>query len=189
MELPVVLDCSPEFKYLTTENEIETLSPFNINSDPKCLLPYNYLANTADTRWGTIVSHWFIANKCRNRTCKWDPGLVLSRLELSRPILLSHLWDRVFFWKISYFGGAGKFCLAHGLRQLTRDTISGVSCLQTLLTRRHEKLRMTFGVGHHTTLTVNILFKISIFPIKGKKNNQSSVSDADREISTLNSTD
>ena len=47
---------------------------------------------------------------------------------------------------------------------------------------------MTFGVGHHTTLIVNILFKTSIFPIIGKKNHQSSVSDADREISTLGST-
>ena len=48
---------------------------------------------------------------------------------------------------------------------------------------------MTFGVGHRTTLTVNILFKTSIFPIVGKKNNQPSVSDADREIPTLGSTD
>ena len=36
---------------------------------------------------------------------------------------------------------------------------------------------------------VNILFKNLIFPIKGKKNNQSSVCDADREISTLGSTE
>ena len=48
---------------------------------------------------------------------------------------------------------------------------------------------MTFGVGHHTTLIVNILFKTSIFPVIGKKNNQSSVSDADREIPTFGSTD
>ena len=48
---------------------------------------------------------------------------------------------------------------------------------------------MTFRVGHHTTLIVNILFKTSIFPVIGKKNNQSSVSDADREIPTLGSTD
>ena len=41
-----------------------------------------------------------------------------------------------------------KFCLAHGLRQLTRDTICDVSCLRTLPTRRDEKLRMTFGAGH-----------------------------------------
>ena len=47
-----------------------------------------------------------------------------------------YLWDRV----CSIFNDAGKFCLAHGLRQLTRDTKSDVSCLQTLRTRRNEKL-------------------------------------------------
>ena len=36
---------------------------------------------------------------------------------------------------------------------------------------------------------VNILFKPSIFPIIGKKINQSSVSNADQEIPTLGSTD
>ena len=41
----------------------------------------------------------------------------------------------------------------------------------------------------HTRLIVNILFQTSIFPIIGKKNNQSSVSDADREIPTIKSTD
>ena len=41
--------------------------------------------------------------------------------------------------------------LAHGLRQLTRDSKSDVSCLQTTLTRHTEKLRMTFDVGRHTT--------------------------------------
>ena len=30
-----------------------------------------------------------------------------------------------------YFSGAGKFCPVHGMRQLTRDTKSDVSCLQT----------------------------------------------------------
>ena len=75
-----------------------------------------------------------------------------------------------------YFSGGGKFCLSHGLRQLTRDNICDVSCLQTLLTRRNAKLRMTFGVGRH-------------FLIIGKKNNQTSASDADREIPILGSTD
>ena len=41
-------------------------------------------------------------------------------------ILISYLLDRVY----SIFSGAGKFCLAYGLRQLTRDTKSDVSCLQ-----------------------------------------------------------
>ena len=37
---------------------------------------------------------------------------------------------------------------------------------------------------------VNIIYKASIFfPVIGKKNNQSSVSDADQEIPTLGSTD
>ena len=75
------------------------------------------------------------------------------------------------------------------LIQLTRDTKSDVSCLQTLLTRRYEDLQMTFGFGRHTTLIVNILFKTSIFQRIGKTNNQSSVSDADREIPILRSTD
>ena len=48
---------------------------------------------------------------------------------------------------------------------------------------------MTFGVGHHKTLIVNILLKTSIFQKIGKKNNQSSVSDADQEIPTLGSID
>ena len=68
------------------------------------------------------------------------------------------------------------YCLAHGLRQPTRDIKCDVSCLQMLLTRRNSKLRMTFGVGRH-------------FPVIGKKNNLTSVSDTDREIPTLGSTD
>ena len=50
---------------------------------------------------------------------------------------------------------------------------------------------MTFGVGRHAMLPVilNILFKTLIFQRIGKKNNQSSVFDADREIPALGSTD
>ena len=48
---------------------------------------------------------------------------------------------------------------------------------------------MTFVVGRHTTLIVNILFKTSNFQRIGKKNNQSTVLDADREIPFLGSTD
>ena len=48
---------------------------------------------------------------------------------------------------------------------------------------------MTFGVCHHNTLIVKILFKTLIFPIIDKKNNQSLVSNADREIPTLGSED
>ena len=53
-----------------------------------------------------------------------------------------------------YFSGARKFCLAHGLRQLIRDTKKVVSCLQTSLKPRHEKARMTLGIGGHTMLFV-----------------------------------
>ena len=38
---------------------------------------------------------------------------------------LSYLWDGV----CSIFSGAGKFCLAHGLRQLKRDVKSDVKTL------------------------------------------------------------
>ena len=62
---------------------------------------------------------------------------------------------------------------------------SDISCLQPLLTRRDEKLRMTFGIGHHTTLIENILFETSIFPIIGKKNNRIIAFHADREIPIL----
>ena len=48
---------------------------------------------------------------------------------------------------------------------------------------------MMFGVDHHTTLIVNILFRTSIFPVIGKKNTCSLVSDVDREIPTRGSTD
>ena len=57
---------------------------------------------------------------------------------------------------------------------------------------------MTFGVGCHLALIVkiiikgnnrNIVIKIRFFPIIGKENNQSPVSDADREIPALGATD
>ena len=67
------------------------------------------------------------------------------------------------FCSCSIFSGAGKFCLAHGLRQLTRDTKSDVICLQTTLTRRNEKLRMTFGVGRHTAQIVKKIKKKNDF--------------------------
>ena len=54
---------------------------------------------------------------------------------------------------------------------------------------RNEDLQMTFGVGHRITLIVNVLFKTLIFQRIGKTNNQSFVSNADREIPTLRSTD
>ena len=79
----------------------------------------------------------------------------------------------------SIFSGAGKFCLAHGLRQLSLgDTISDVSWLQTLFTRRKENFEWRSELA-----IVNCLFKPSIFPMIGKK--KWSVSDEDREIPTL----
>ena len=62
--------------------------------------------------------------------------------------------DTVFTYETvcSILLGTGKFSVTHGLRQLIRDTKSDVSCLQTFFTRRNENLRMTFGVGLHTTL-------------------------------------
>ena len=59
-----------------------------------------------------------------------------------------------------YFSSDGKFCIAHGLRQLMLNTKSDVSCLQTSLTRPNEKLRMTFGVVRHTTLIVKNIKEI-----------------------------
>ena len=72
--------------------------------------------------------------------------------------VLDEIWDLIesvfetfFTYSCSIFSGAGKFSLAYGLRQLTRDTKSDVSCLQTMLTRRNENLRMMFGVSQHIT--------------------------------------
>ena len=53
----------------------------------------------------------------------------------------------------------------------------------------NDDLQMTFGVGRHTMLILNVVFKTLNFQRIGKKNNQSSVFDADREISTLGSRD
>ena len=53
-----------------------------------------------------------------------------------------------------YFSGAGKFCLAHGLGQLTRDVKSVEKTLipeMTSFLHHHEKHRMTFGKGRYAT--------------------------------------
>ena len=53
-----------------------------------------------------------------------------------------------------FFSGAGKFCLAHGLRQLTRDFKMSSKCSiseVTLRMRYHEKHRMTFEEGRYAT--------------------------------------
>ena len=49
-----------------------------------------------------------------------------------------------------YFSGAGKFCLAHGLRHLTRDVKSDVTILNfrsDVTCATMKKRRMTFGKG------------------------------------------
>ena len=54
----------------------------------------------------------------------------------------------------SIFSGAGKFCLANGLRQLTRDVRSSEinRILEvTSLMLHHEKRRMPFGEGRFVT--------------------------------------
>ena len=77
----------------------------------------------------------------------------------------------------SIFSSAGKFCLAYGPRQLTQNTKNDVSCLQTFFTRHNENEKR-----RHKEL-------IRFHSIIGKKNNLSSISDADQEIPTLGSTD
>ena len=43
---------------------------------------------------------------------------------------------------VLFFSGVGKFCLTHGLRQLTYNTKIDVSGLQTTFTHCNEKLRI-----------------------------------------------
>ena len=66
------------------------------------------------------------------------------------------------------------YCLAHELVQLTRDTQSDVSCLQTSL---------TLVTGRQTNVySKNFKEIIRFYVVIGKKNNQSSVFDADGAI-------
>ena len=81
-------------------------------------------------------------------------------------------------WKILIFAGILPTLL-------TRDTKSDVSCLQKMLTRYNENRRMTFRVSSHITFKEVIDKTLMKLPIIGKKNNQSSVCDADLEIPTL----
>ena len=56
-----------------------------------------------------------------------------------------------------YFSGAGKICLAHGLRQLTRDVKNDVRTLNfrsNVTCDHHEKLRMTFGEDRYAAYIV-----------------------------------
>ena len=59
-------------------------------------------------------------------------------------------------WRTEFcFSGAGKFCLAHGLRQLTRNVTSDDKILNfrsNSLMRCYEKHRMTFAEGRYATI-------------------------------------
>ena len=66
--------------------------------------------------------------------------------------------------------------------------IYDVSYLQTLLTHRNEKLRMTFKISRHTTLIVKNVIELRLSNYN-RKNNQPLVPDADREVPTFGSTD
>ena len=62
-------------------------------------------------------------------------------------------WSVLFLRVCSIFSGVGKFCLALGLRHLTQDIKSDVSCLQISLILCIEKTPKD-GVGLHTMLIV-----------------------------------
>ena len=71
-------------------------------------------------------------------------GLIVAQL------VISYQRDRV----CSKFSSAGKFFLAHGLRQLTRDIKSDVRTLNScdvIFRRHHEKPGMTVGEGRYAT--------------------------------------
>ena len=67
------------------------------------------IASAPIAQWTAFCSIFSITSSRRKAMCN---GTFLT-LE----IILSYLWDRV----CSIFSGAGKFCLAHGPGQLTRD--------------------------------------------------------------------
>lgn len=59
----------------------------------------------------------------------------------------------------SIFSHAGKFSLAYRLKEPTRDTESDVSCLQTSLTHRNEKLLIPFGKFVSGTICLVEIFR------------------------------
>ena len=100
----------------------------------------------------------------------------------------SFLSDNVCF----IFSGAGKFCLAYGLRQLTRDVKSDVRTLNFRSDVTNAPPRKNLNDVRRSSLCNVKCKKIRIinkkFNVIGKKNNQTSVSDAVREIPTLRAT-
>ena len=105
-------------------------------------------------------------------------------------IQFSDLWVR------STFSSAGKFCLAYGLGKLTCDVKSDVSSLNLRSDVTFASLQETPNDVRNRSLcdvkckkgkkwrNIN-----NNFNVIGKKNNQSSVSDANQEIPYLGSTD
>ena len=89
----------------------------------------------------------------------------------------------------SIFSGAGKFCLAHVLGTLTRDVKSDVRNFNFRSDVTFAPLRKTPNDFQNVRNGRNAEGYIILFNAIGKKNNQTSVSDAGRQIATLGSKD
>ena len=93
----------------------------------------------------------------------------------------------------SIFSNAGKFYLAHGLRQLTRDVkreiriLSFISDVNTKTLIDVQK-RSLCDVKFNNNNNNKIEWYLTIFSTIGMKNNQILVFDTDRDIPTLGST-
>ena len=76
-------------------------------------------------------------------------NMVFLTYETEFVLFLAMLWDRI----CSIFSDAGKFCIAHGLRQLTHNVKSDFRTLNflisevTSLLHHHETHQMTFRKG------------------------------------------
>ena len=86
----------------------------------------------------------------------------------------------------SVCSGAEKYCLAHGLGQLTRDVKSDIRTLNIRSDVIFALPRKTPNDVWKWSLCVKCQ---NVFNFIGKKNNQTLVSDADQEIPTFGSTD
>ena len=73
----------------------------------------------------------------------WGGGGDLNEFAVDKPSPFVRVY--------SSLSGTGKICLAYGPKRLTRYTKDDVICLQTKLTRRNEKFRMSIGIGRHTS--------------------------------------
>ena len=87
-----------------------------------------------------------------------------------------------------YFQRCWKFCLAHGLRRPPRGVKSDVRTLNFRSDVTYAPPRKTPNdVGNRSLCDVKYptIKEMTFFNVIGKKNNQTSISDADREIPTL----